>query len=571
MLYRNSIVGSLNQTVRKVILLSLYFCLFFIGANAQEVFFSDSVNKELRKIPASEQDSFYYEQGKYFYAFHTRQSYHQAMECYLQSLKLALRYDHQSMILKGYFGIGSVYDANNNIDNAVKYYKLHYEKVLKLYPNDHARIIRALYNLASIYAKGHENASSYIYIKKMEEELPHLNDAKANARYHLLITHSLGLLGESGDFYKYYNSLPVQHVYRDSDLAYGRVFAETRSMFFAYENRSPEAMNALLEELKGTNDSIPILITIIKLLADNQDYEQAYKYQVLMNDVNRRTLDQALYADINYRLLEADNLLKERDNKKLMEKEQQLNTRSAILYFVTFLLAAALLLTYFGFKKIKKHHILTKEQNVQIKKQNATNELMLKEIHHRVKNNLQIISSLIELELTKPSSLHYFSMQEIQIKMRSIALAHQMMYEDRDFAHIDLQAYVENMIGITVEVLGVPKHAIHTQIKMNDKKLNLDKSIPLALALNEMMINTIKHALPHKNPCTITIGCTQQNDKLTILYADNGPGLPFQDLTKAKGTGIRLLRKLAQQMQASISVTNTLDNQMQYTLIFDRN
>lgn len=198
-------------------------------------------------------------------------------------------------------------------------------------------------------------------------------------------------------------------------------------------------------------------------------------------------------------------------------------------------MAGGLLLTFFGFRKFKKHHDLTKEQ---IKKQNAANELMLKEIHYRVKNNLQIISSLIELELSKPSGLHYFFMQEIQIKMRSIALAHQMMYEDRDFTNVDLQPYFEKMLDITVEVLGISYNSIIGKINMQQKKLNLDKLIPLALAVNEMLINTIKHALPVKTSCTVTIECWEKNGKLYFTYSDNGPGLPFEDLGHATGTGI---------------------------------
>jgi two-component sensor histidine kinase len=557
--------------VRRIIIF-LFYLLFLTGAaRAQELFLSDSLDKVLNNIPDTQHDSFYFEQGKYYYSMHTRQGYHQAMECYLQSLKLALKYDHQEMIAKGYFGVGSVYDANSNIENALKYYTLHYDRILKLYPNDDLRLIRALYNLAMTYAKGYYNAECYIYIKKMEDILTNITDEYYRARYHLLITHLLGKLGDKASFYKYYQSLPTHITFSDSDLAYGRAYAEAKSLYYTYEHKPDLAKKALIDELGRTNDSIPILLTIINKLAEYKDFESAYQYQILLNRVTTRSLNEALYADIHYQLLEADNMLKEQDNKKLLEKEKQLNRRSAVLYIVTFLLAGALILTWFAFDKMKKHHALTKAQNAQIKKQNATNELMLKEIHHRVKNNLQIISSLIELELTKPSSVHYFAIQEIQIKIRSIALAHQMMYEDLDFRNIDLQIYVEKLVNISLDVLNIDRNDIRTNIQMNDSKLNLDKLVPLALALNEMTINTIKHALPHKRPCTISIVCTQENSKFVILYSDNGPGLPFTDLTKAAGTGIRLLRKLAQQMQASISLTPTVDQKMQYSLIFENN
>jgi len=536
----------------------------------QEALFSDSFRAALKRVPQERRDSFYYEQGKYYYSFHTRQSYHIAMECYLQSLKAALQYNRQEMVIKDYFGIGAVYDANNNIDNALKYYKLNYDKIVQLHSNEPVLILRAAYNMASVYIKGKRNANAYIYIKKMEEELTRTRDKIVNAHYHLLITNMLGKLDEKEDFYRYYHSLPQDIIYKDGELAYGRQYAEVKARFLIYEGRLQEAVEPLMEELAVTNDSVPLLNTIISTYAVAKEYKQVYEYQLLMDDVNRRTLDQSLYADINYRLLEADNLLKERDNKLLLMKEQQLNVRSAILYGITILLSGGFLLTFLGYKKFKKQNNITKEQNIQIRKQNSTNELLLKEIHHRVNNNLQIVNSLIELELSKPSGMHYFSMQEIRIKMRSIALAHQMMYENSHFENVDLQSYFTKMINITVEVFDVPANSVIAGIEMHEQKLNLNRLVPLALAVSEMLINTIKHVLRAKGSCTVSIECWEENEKLYFTYSDNGPGLPFEDLDQAKGTGVRLLRKLAQQMQASIGVNKTEAGVTQYTLVFDK-
>src|ERR1700754_3877182 len=104
------------------------------SAPAQKSFLSDYAFEQIKNIPEQSQDSFYLVQGKYYYAFYTRESYRKSMECYLEALRLAIQYQHPKVILKCYFGIGSIYDANNNLAQAIHYYKLHYDGVLKERP-----------------------------------------------------------------------------------------------------------------------------------------------------------------------------------------------------------------------------------------------------------------------------------------------------------------------------------------------------------------------------------------------------------------------------------------------------
>lgn len=194
---------------------------------------------------------------------------------------------------------------------------------------------------------------------------------------------------------------------------------------------------------------------------------------------------------------------------------------------------------------------------------------LLREIHHRVKNNLQIISSLIELQIDKPDTDLYSSLREIQTKMRTIAIAHQMMYEETELKNVDLQTYFENMVATTFEIL-VATHSIQRRIRMNCNNLHPEVLISLALAVNEMLINTVKHVLPYVEHCFVEMECKSESGQLHFTYSDNGPGAQKKKLGKITGSGIRLIHQLARQMNAKLMVEIHKSGKVDYLIVFDQ-
>jgi two-component sensor histidine kinase len=548
--------------------LLLFFLLHYAGPlSAQKLFLSDSANLILKSIPEPSRDSFFYEQGKYYYAFYTRESYHRAMECYLEALRIAIKYNHQQVITRCYFGIGSVYDANNNFHEAIRYYKMHYDGVLMSRPFEVSKLLRATYNIAATYEKANNMDNAYLYALKMGEMVNWVTDLEQKQKYLLLIAHVLSTTNKE-QFLEYFKRLPDSVSFKDEELAYGRLYAESKSQYYIYTGKPEKAVDPILAELAHTRDSVPLLNLVIEYYALVHDYEKAYKYQQILSDVDLRTLDRNTYGDINYRLLEADNLLKQRDNKLLILKEQQLNLRSTLLYLLSILLTVGLGITFFFYRRFRTRSRVMDKQNNLIKKQYLTNTLLLKEIHHRVKNNLQIISSMIELQLNKPETDLFFSMRDIQTKMRTIAIAHQMMYEENELKQVSLQTYFEKMVTVTLEILAVFTNPMKKQIHMNGNKLDIEILITLALAVNEMLINTVKHVMPYVNECHINMECIKQNGKFHFTYTDNGSNFHDCETAKSMGTGMRLIRKLARQIDADINITAQPEGNLQYLLVF---
>jgi two-component sensor histidine kinase len=542
----------------------------------QRAFLSDYANEQLQNVPPDQQDSFFLVQGRYYYAFYTRESYRRAMECYLEALRLAINLKHQDIIIKCYFGIGSVYDANNNLPQAIRYYKMNYDGVLKERPFKPINILRATYNIAATYAKAKDTQNAYHYSLKMGQMLNWISDEKDRENYRLLIAHTFAGIGKNDEFMEYFSKIPASVEFKDGELAYGRLYAETKSRYALQTGKRGEVIAPLIKELARTKDSIPLLNLLLKSYAALGDYKKAYECQQMLITADMRSMDRSTYGDINYRLLEADNLLKQRQNNELKVNEEELRFHSSILYTVSLLLALVLAITVYLYRKFRTRNRFANQQSNLIQEHNEVNTLLMKELHHRVKNNLQTISSMMEMQLNKPETDLYFSMREVQAKMQTLAIAHQMMYEQSELKDVDLQTYFEDMVDMTLETLSVSAKPIEQRINMYGNKLPLEKLVILALAVNEMVINSVKHVLPYADDCYIAMECKLIDGEMHFTYSDNGPGITVgqetdETVSTITGTGIRLIHKLARQIDAKILVEKENNSKVQYLLIFNKN
>ena len=559
----------MSSTLRTLYTLALvWLCLSPCFAYAQKPFLSEDANEQLKNLPIEQQDAYLLTQAKQYYAFYTRESYRRAMECYLEALRLAIKHNHPEIVNKCYFGIGAVYDANNNITQAIRYYKLHYQSTLKTRPFNAMAVLRATYNIAASYGKANDSINATYYALKMAEMVPWVNDSMQRAQYQLLIAQTFAVVGNDRDFVAHFNKIPSNIIFKDAELAYGRLYAEAKSHYAKIEGNTKEIITPLLKELQDTKDSIPLLNLVLKAYAGLGDYKNAYTYQQMLIEADQRSLDRNTYGDINYRLLEADNLLKQKLNDELQTNQINNRWKTYFLYTLCILLVIALGITFSLYRRyrVRMRHI--DSQNKLIKEHDETNNLLMSEIHHRVKNNLQIISSMVEMQLNNPDADLYFSLQEIQTKMSAIAIAHQMMYEENELQDVNLQRYFEKLVKTSLDVLDV-SHRLTQHVHIQDLKLPLDKVITLGIIVNEMLINTVKHVLPCHSNCYISLSCKLIEGELRFSYSDNGPSEEGAITDGRKGMGMRLIEKLANQIDAELHIQKSEHGKIDYLLIFD--
>ncbi len=184
-------------------------------------------------------------------------------------------------------------------------------------------------------------------------------------------------------------------------------------------------------------------------------------------------------------------------------------------------------------------------------------ETLLKEIHHRVKNNLQVISSLLDLQAgqTQDAAVRAV-LAESQGRVRVMALIHQLLYERNDFSRVDLGQYLERLTHIVLNAYPVEPHRIALKLDAAEVYVDLERAMPCALLVNELVTNAFKHAFPGGRVGEIGLSLKAQGDREAVLtLRDNGVGLPVGlDINQATSLGLQLVPLFVDQMHGSLCV-----------------
>jgi PAS domain S-box-containing protein len=193
-----------------------------------------------------------------------------------------------------------------------------------------------------------------------------------------------------------------------------------------------------------------------------------------------------------------------------------------------------------------------KKAEEKIKASLREKEVLLQEIHHRVKNNLQIISSLLSLQTRHITDKNFLAMfKESQNRVRSMALVHEKLYQSKDFSRINFREYIVSLTNALYRSHGVDKTAIALNITIKNMFLNIETAIPCGLLINELFSNALKHAFPHsytgKAQIDIVLKRTR-NKTIDLFFSDNGIGIPENfDFKKTKSLGLELVMVLAEE------------------------
>lgn len=184
--------------------------------------------------------------------------------------------------------------------------------------------------------------------------------------------------------------------------------------------------------------------------------------------------------------------------------------------------------------------------------------VLLKEVHHRVKNNLQIISSLLNLQLDRqPLPEVANTLRDTQNRIRSMALLHENLYRSGNLAHIRLDEYVESLSASLRRMAGAEATRIRVEPRIEDLSLPLDQAVPCGLIINELISNALKHAFPSGRPGRVLIEAQARNQSwIWLRVADDGLGLP-SDLhpDQTDTLGLQLVSMLTEQLQGSLEIS----------------
>jgi PAS domain S-box-containing protein len=186
-------------------------------------------------------------------------------------------------------------------------------------------------------------------------------------------------------------------------------------------------------------------------------------------------------------------------------------------------------------------------------------EVLLREIHHRVKNNLQLVSGLLDMTRTRTQDeLTTGILTDMMLKIQTMAQIHTRLYESKQFGKIGLKDQVRDQTVALSNVFSYHGHEISSEIHMEEIFLPVDQALPCALVINEILSNSYKHAFKGKKQGTIKISAVQANGQIRITVRDNGIGMPERfDIASANSLGLKLVRTLVQhQLKGSLMINS---------------
>lgn len=451
-------------------------------------------------------------------------NYEEALSFYFKSLKLKEETKNYLGVANTNNNIGEIYKKLRKYSSAMDYYfkSLEQKRNLKNEPG----IANTLNNIADVYllTKDHEKALRYY-----SESLAMLEKI-GNKEGLATVNNNLGVLYFK---MKQYNTA-IEYLKKSLLLS--------KEIGVTEEERKSYLSLSEIYEIQG---NYKLANTFIKLNAAIKDS--------LMNDKNTKLISE-LQAKYEYEKnkKEIAILTKTKDIQQL----EIYNSNILILSF-SFGLALLLALVIVFLKANKDKQTTNKilvEKNISITKQKEEKELLLKEIHHRVKNNLQIINSLLRLQSHHVEDQKVISLfEECQNRVMSMALIHEKLYKSSDLTNINAKNYIETLAESLMKSYKTDKE-IELEVECSTSIISIDTLMPLGLILNEFISNSLKYAFVNKGQGKIRI----QLEKLgtasyKMIVCDDGIGLPSNFSWENSTTlGIELIVTLVEQINGTI-------------------
>ncbi len=254
----------------------------------------------------------------------------------------------------------------------------------------------------------------------------------------------------------------------------------------------------------------------------------------------------------------------------LVHAQELADTQSQLIWTIGIGLGIASMfaaLAFLAFLQKRKTNQKLEAQKQEIAKQNEQKEVLLKEIHHRVKNNLQIVSNLLELQSKgiEDEQVHALA-QEGQNRVKSMALIHQKLYQEEGL-RIDFEDYIKTLVPAIQNMYG-RESDVSTEVSAHGLKFDIDTGIPLGLIINELVTNAFKYGFAGIAQKRLKIAIEKADDDyFRLTVQDNGGGLPADlDISKVKSLGLRLVSRLSRQLHGQLSFSK--ENGSTFSVMF---
>ncbi len=508
-----------------------------LGLYAEQI----DIRKEKRELGISEKVSFYDIYANLGF-------YDRAMEDYILEEK-------EKIEELDYFGQATFYNNIGNylrLENSVPTALIRYNRAfgfINVYLNNVTEVKSEVDALKANYLKAIIEGNvgkCYRMMDQWEDAIPHLEDAIEGIKQFNPNGFSSDLIENNLELAECY--LRLENYEKTTDYLSGgyeplkvKNIIKKNNLLSLYYDKTQDLTNSLfyLRKNMRIKDSISAI--------ESRLLPQKLSVVVGENLKNSRTM------------LEEQRQALEQSKSEMLELDERNDVVFISLIFVLLLFAG---LVYAYLKSIKNQRLIAAQKHI-IESSLVEKDSLLKEIHHRVKNNLQMVSSLLSLQTKNTrSKAAIAALEEGKSRVKAMALIHQKLYQNEDLSVIEMQGYIESLINSVQSVYKKGGHNINITIDAEGVELDIDRAIPFGLILNELVSNSFKYAFPSNDENgKIYIHIRKIGDQEGFFeYTDNGVGLPEDTDERANSSmGIRLMNRLANQLQTKLNVDNNTE------------
>ncbi len=291
------------------------------------------------------------------------------------------------------------------------------------------------------------------------------------------------------------------------------------------------------------------------------DYKKAYDFKnkfVVMHDslTNLEIRSQTIDLEKKY---ESEKKERQITELELASAEQKLKAKAAknqrtMLIFLAVLLALGVWFVFYRYRKQQRTSAILQNKNKTIAEALHDREILLKEIHHRVKNNLQVVSSLLSIqgrEISDEKALE--AVNESKHRVQSMALIHQYLYGENNLKSIDMQKYIMQLSSNLFSAYKLDHDQVKLTVEVEPILLDVDTAIPLGIIINELITNALKYAFPDNAEGVLTIRLLEENNCLNLYVSDNGVGKSkIEDSQISFGT--KLIKAFKNKLKAELEM-----------------
>ncbi len=475
-----------------------------------------------------------------------------------------------------YNNMASLFRSQGNFEKALKYFEKSYR--IEIGNKNQLGIAESLINM-SITLKNLNHLDSvpvFLYRAKALAEVLGRPTLRVDAMINLAAFYESSGIADSAFYYYQQAFEDAQKMDEQGSVS---VAAFGMASFYQDKKNHTKALEYLGEAEKAAKkvNSLYFLMRAYGAMAVNfsamETFEDAYRYQQLHMTIKDSLNSAEVISRTNELEAQYANERKERQIAELqlistaqaLRSETDRNQRNLLIFIAGILIAAV---AFVGYRYSLQQRIaaVLQQKNKTIAMALSDRETLLREIHHRVKNNLQVVSSLLSIqgrEIKDEKALE--AVNESKQRVQSMALIHQYLYSDNDLKSIDMRKYVKKLCANLFNAYKLDHDRVKLHTEVDALHLDIDTAVPLGIIINELIANALKYAFPNGRSGVLRVLLHEKNGKLLLRVSDDGVGMNNFN-NEETSFGMKLLSAFKTKLGAEINIDSQAGVDVNYII-----